>query len=67
MVPRSISSVKSQVREVQDKMDRHRQLMDRYLNKDTGLTVDDMRGNHISTLLLASILLICCMTVCSSD
>ena len=45
MVPRSVNSVKAQIRDVQDKMDRHKQLMDRYLNKDTGLSVDDMRGN----------------------
>ena len=45
MVPRSLNSVKNQVRDVQEKMDRHKQLMDRYLNSDTGLSVDDMRGN----------------------
>ena len=63
MVPRSLTSVKSQVREVQDKMDRHRQLMDRYLNQDTGLSVDDMRGNPTSNSMLALLCSFKCMFV----
>ena len=58
MVPRSINSVKAQIRDVQEKMDRHKQLMDRYLRADTGLSVDDMRGN---TVVLRTIYFLICM------
>lgn len=47
IVPQSLGSVKSRLREVHEKLDRHRQLMDRYLVSDTGLTSDDMQGNHL--------------------
>ncbi|KAH3772745.1 hypothetical protein DPMN_174090 [Dreissena polymorpha] len=43
ILPRSLGGVKAQLRDVKDRMDRHRQLMDRYLVTDKGLSSDDMK------------------------
>ncbi|XP_052230982.1 uncharacterized protein LOC127844621 isoform X3 [Dreissena polymorpha] len=44
ILPRSLGGVKAQLRDVKDRMDRHRQLMDRYLVTDKGLSSDDMKA-----------------------
>jgi len=41
IAPRSLGQVRSQLKDAHEKLDRHRQLMDRYLLSDQGLTVED--------------------------
>ncbi|WAR11627.1 hypothetical protein MAR_025807 [Mya arenaria] len=47
IVPRTFGGLKNQLRDIHDKLDRHKQLMDRYLVTDSGLTSDDMQGKSI--------------------
>lgn len=41
--PKVYANVRSQLRDVQEKMDRHRQLMDRYLDADSISTDTDIK------------------------
>jgi len=52
--PRKLSTVKNQVLELKAKLDHHKQLMDRYLVTDTGLSADDMRVVAASKAYLGS-------------
>ncbi|XP_060604569.1 uncharacterized protein LOC132757331 isoform X3 [Ruditapes philippinarum] len=41
IVPRSLNAVRSQLRDAHEKLDHHKQLMDRYLVADKGFSVED--------------------------
>ena len=46
--PKTYTTIHSQLRNVQDKMDRHRQLMDRYLNTEIKPHTEDVRTKIMS-------------------
>lgn len=51
ITPRSLGSVKQQLRDCQEKMDRHKQLVDRYLVTDKGLSPEEQQGKFDSVTL----------------
>jgi len=56
ITPRSLGSVKKQLKAVQEKMDRQRQLVERYLVTNNGLNAEEQQGKvhtHLLLLLLA--------------